>query len=410
MRFALISNSTAVYRIAIPRYISVVDAMLNPYVPGAGRRPAELVGRERQQRMWEVGISRLSVGRSAQHLCFYGLRGVGKTVLVSDLAAAAKQHGWVVAKVEADPSQSLRQSLGEALHAPLSDLAVPKIGSRLRKALKTAASFVRASYDSSGTWSFGLDLSQDPGGGADTGTLHIDLNKLVADLSTAQEGKGLAILIDEAQDLTTEEMSAICTIAHRATQETWPFLLAVAGLPSLPRMLAEARSYTERMFAYEVVGSLPDEAAAAALRQPSESEGVHWTQEAVSFLVKETRGYPYFLQQYGQEVWNTAVSAPFTLADARLGAAHGRLALDSGFFRSSWERATRAEQKYLRAMAQDGDGGSATSEIAHRLGGSLQSYGPTRAKLINKGLIYAPEHGEVAFTVPTMAEFIQRQP
>lgn len=387
-----------------------MDPLSNPYVPGAGRRPSALVGRERQQRLWEVGLSRLEAGRSAQHVCFYGLRGVGKTVLLADLTSTAHRHGWLVAKVEADPNQTLRESLGEALHAPLSDLAMPKAGARLRKALKTAASFARVSYDSTGTWSFGLDLSQDPGGGADTGTLHIDLNKLVCDLATAQEGRGLAILIDEAQDLTPEEMSAICTIAHRATQEDWPFLLAVAGLPSLPRILAEARSYTERMFAYESVGSLSDEAAAEALRQPALTEGLRWRDDAVAYLVQETRGYPYFLQQYGQEVWNAAVSGPFTLADARLGAAHGRLALDTGFFRSRWERATRAEQRYLRAMAQDGDRGSATSEVAQRLGGTLQSFGPTRAKLINKGLIYAPEHGEVAFTVPTMAEFIVRQP
>ncbi len=387
-----------------------MDPLLNPYVPGAGRRPSALVGREEQQQRWHVALSRLQSGRSAQHLCLYGLRGVGKTVLLSDLAAAAARQGWLVAKVEADPNRALRDSLADALHAPLSDLAAPKAGQRIRKALKTAASFVRASYDSTGTWSFGLDLSNDAGGGADTGTLHIDLNKLVADLSLAQDGCGLAILIDEAQDLSADEMSAICTIAHRATQDGWPFLLALAGLPSLPRILAEARSYTERMFAYDVVGSLPEPAAAGALRQPAEAKGVAWDDDAVAYLVAQTSGYPYFLQQYGQETWNAAEGSRLTMVDARLGAAHGRGALDNGFFRSRWERATRAEQRYLRAMAQDQDRGSSTATVAERLGGSLQTFGPTRAKLIHKGLIYAPEHGMVAFTVPTMAEFIARQP
>lgn len=387
-----------------------MDPRLNPYVPGAGRRPAALSGRERERQTWDVALSRLEQGRSTQHVCLYGLRGVGKTVLLSDLAASAAHRGWIVAKVEADPTRALRDLLAESLHAPLSDLAAPRAGSRIRKALKTAASFVRASYDSTGTWSFGLDLSEDAGGGADTGTLHIDLNKLVADLSVARDGSGLAILIDEAQDLTKDELSAICTIAHRATQDSWPFLLAVAGLPSLPRVLAEARSYTERMFSYEVVGSLPQAAAAEALRQPARLEGVEWEDGAVDFLVGQTRGYPYFLQQFGQETWNAAAGPGLTLVDARVGAAHGQLALDTGFFRARWERATRAEQKYLRAMSEDGDAGSTTAGVAARLGGSQRSYGPTRGKLINKGLIYAPEHGVVAFTVPTMAEFIARQP
>jgi hypothetical protein len=386
-----------------------MDALTNPYVPGAGRRPAALAGREEQQRAWSIALQRLEAGRSAQHVCMYGLRGVGKTVLLADLAATARGRGWIVAKVEADPNRPLRDSLADALHAPLSDLAQPKAGHRLRKALKTAASFFRASFDSSGTWSFGLDLSADPGGGADTGALHLDLNKLVADLSVAQDGRGLAILIDEAQDLTADETAAVCMIAHRATQEGWPFLLAVAGLPSLPRILAEARSYTERMFTYDVVDSLPADSAAEALRQPASLEGVQWHDDAVAFLVEQTRGYPYFLQQVGQDTWNVADGPPLTLTDAKLGAAHGQLALDNGFFRSRWERATRAEQQYLRVMAEDGDRGTGTSVVAQRLGGTLQSFGPTRAKLINKGLIYSPEHGVVAFTVPAMAEFIARQ-
>jgi hypothetical protein len=297
------------------------------------------------------------------------------------------------------------------LHAPLADLARPSAGARLLKGLKTALSF-KASYDASGSFSFGLDLSETPGGGADTGMLETDLSKLVSDVSGAaeEEGFGLAICVDEAQDLTPAELTAVCAIAHAAGQNGWPVLLALAGLPSLPRVLAEAKSYAERLFVFQRIEQLTGEVARKALTEPAASEGVVWTDDAVTFMVDETSGYPYFIQQFGQDTWNSAPGPVVTLVDARLGAAKGRAALDDGFFRARWDRATRAEQRYLRAMAVDGDTRSSSGEVAGRLGRGVNSFGPARASLIFKGLVFAPEHGVVAFTVPGMAGFIQRQP
>jgi hypothetical protein len=220
---------------------------------------------------------------------------------------------------------------------------------------------------------------------------------------------GLAILIDEAQDLDQTERVAVCSSAHEIGQQGWPALFALAGLPSLPRVLAEAKSYAERLFLFERIEHLESDLARAALAEPAAEEGVVWAEDALSLLVDETSGYPYFLQQFGQETWNCAGGAAITLTDARVGAAQGRAALDSGFFRVRWDRATRAEQRYLRAMADLGPNGGSTGEIAGRLGKSANSFGPARANLIAKGLIYAPEHGVVAFTVPGMAEFIRRQ-
>jgi hypothetical protein len=277
--------------------------------------------------------------------------------------------------------------------------------------LKTALSF-QASVDMTGTWSFGLDLTNSAGGGADTGTLETDLSKLARDLSGAasEEGAGLAILIDEAQDLTADELTAICATAHLAAQNSWPCLFALAGLPSLPRVLAEAKSYAERLFTYAKIEQLPDDLARDALVEPSRAEGVAWNDDAVGLILREAAGYPYFLQQFGQETWNEAPESPVTLPDARVGAVRGRAALDDGFFRARWDRATRAEQQYLRALAVDGDQGASSSEVARRLGRAPTSLGPARASLISKGLVYAPEHGVVAFTVPGMATFILRQP
>jgi len=387
-----------------------VDPVSNPYSPGAGRSPAALVGRDRELAGWSVALERVERGRTAQPVVLYGLRGVGKTVLLSDFTRTARSRNWITAQVEAGVGTSLRDTLGEALHAPLADLARPAAGRRLLTALKTALSF-KASYDTSGVWNFGLDLSDTPGGGADTGVLETDVAKLLRDLSAAaaEEGVGLAVLVDEAQDLDPAELTAICAIAHAAGQDSWPCLIALAGLPSLPRILAEAKSYAERLFVFERIEHLSGELARAALVEPAAGEGVSWDADAVDFVVEETSGYPYFLQQFGQTTWNDAPGPRLTLVDARLGAVRGRAALDDGFFRSRWDRATRAEQHYLLAMAADGDRGSASGRIAVRLGRRPSSFGPARASLIAKGLVYAPAHGVVAFTVPGMADFIERQ-
>jgi len=387
-----------------------MDPVLNPYAPGAGRKPAALVGRDEPRRGWNIALDRVELGRSNQPFVLYGLRGVGKTVLLSDFRRSANERDWIVAQVEAGGDKDLRAALGEALHAPLADLARPSAGRRLAKALKTALSF-KASYDLAGTWNFGLDLSGTPGGGADTGVFETDLRKLILDLSAAaeEEGVGLAILIDEAQDLSKPELIAICAIAHAAAQDNWRVLFALAGLPSLPRVLAEAKSYAER-FNYEKVEALDDVAAAEALTKPSAEEDVSWEEAAVASLVKASAGYPYFLQQFGQDTWNEAAGPAVTYSDARVGIAKGEAALDSGFFRARWDRATRSEQLYMRAMAADGDDASTSAEVAARLDRAQASLGPSRAKLISKGLVYAPEHGVVAFTVPGMAAFIRRQP
>jgi hypothetical protein len=388
-----------------------MDPVRNPYSPGAGRPPAALVGRDPQRDRWTVSLDRIEGARTTQPVVLYGLRGVGKTVLLTRFFKTAQDRNWIVAQVEAGAGKSLREALGEALHAPLADLARPSAGKRLLKGLKTALSF-KASYDAAGTWNFGLDLTETAGGGADTGMLETDLNKLVRDLSAAaeEEGVGLAILIDEAQELTPAELTAVCSAAHVTSQNGWSSVFALAGLPSLPRVLAEAKSYAERLFVFERIEHLTEDLARKALAEPAAIEGVAWDDDAISFVVREASGYPYFLQQFGQDTWNEASGPAIALADARVGAARGRAALDDGFFRARWDRATKAEQRYLRAMAADGDAGSSSGDVAARLGRSVTSFGPARASLIAKGLIFAPEHGVVAFTVPGMANFIQRQP
>jgi hypothetical protein len=388
-----------------------MDAVRNPYSPGAGRKPAALAARDKRLSEWRVALERIEKDRGSQPVIFFGLRGAGKTVLLSSFRESAKKRGWLTAHVEAGAGKSLREALGESLHGPLVDIARPSAGRRLIKGLKTALS-LKASYDASGTWSFGIDLSESTGGGADTGTLETDLRKLIDDLAAAadEENVGLAILIDEAQDLSPADLVAVCAVAHAAAQENWHVLFALAGLPSLPRVLAEAKSYAER-FSYHRIEALDLESAAAALIQPASDEDVSWDHNAVEEIIQASSGYPYFLQQFGLDTWNAATGTEITEADARVGAAEGRANLGNGFFRVRWDRATRAEQAYLLAMASDGDTGSQSGTVADRLGGrKSNSLAPARSKLIAKGLIYAPEHGIVAFTVPGMADFIRRIP
>lgn len=387
-----------------------MDPVRNPYVPGAGRPPAALAGRGPLVDAWRVALERLESDRGAQPLVLYGLRGVGKTVLLSEFAAAARGRDWIVAQVEGGAGTEFRAALGEALHGPVADRARPTAGARLLSALKTMLSF-KASYDTAGSWNFGLDLAGARGGGADTGVLETDLGKVIGDLAAAaaEEGTGLAIVVDEAQDLSAEELAALCALAHLAGQRSWRCAFALAGLPSLPRVLSEAKSYAERLFDYRLIEHLDAASAEQALVEPAAAEGVRWQGRALQHVLTAAAGYPYFLQQFGQETWRAGEAGSLTLADARVGVAAGLHALDNGFFRSRWDRATRAEQELLRAMAAGGGAGTPTGELAGRMGRAPSSLGPARASLIAKGLIYAPEHGVVAFTVPGMAEFIARQ-
>lgn len=388
----------------------IMDELTNPYSPGAGIRPAALVGRDNELRGWDVSLERLENQRPARSVALQGLRGVGKTVLLGEFERRASTRDWITAMVEADVEQPLRQALVQALYPTLVELAKPSAGQRVRRLLRTFTSF-SVKVGAAGTSSFGVDLSAEAPGGADTGNLRLDLTQLGRDLSAAavESGRGVALLIDEAQDLTRDEFTAVCALSHQAGQQGWPLLVALAGLPSLPRVLSEAKSYPEQLFVYREITQLTDDAAHKALAEPASQEGARWRDDAMHFVVTETAGYPYFLQEYGQATWNAAAGPDLTLTDARVGAASGQAHLDTGFYRSRWERATPAQRDYLRAMAQDDSGPSQSSEVAGRLGKTPTGLGPVRDALIKKGLIYAPEHGQIAFTVPRMSDFIARQ-
>ncbi len=391
-----------------------MDPVRNPYSPGAGLRPPELAGRDKEVSDFLVVRRRAASALSNRSVVMTGLRGVGKTVLLNELAQAAAIDGWIIAKVEADHAAgngAFREQVSIALNRSLRE-ATGSFGmmERFKRALATFRSFTLG-VDPSGRFSIGIDI--DPAAGrADTGSLETDLTDLALDLAAAarERSVGVGLFIDELQDLGADEKRAVCQACHTAGQEELPFYVIGAGLPSLPGALADARSYAERLFAYWSIDALDSDSASEALVRPAVAAGVAWNDDAVEMVISESAGYPYFLQEFGKASWDFAPGPEINLDDAVAGVEAGILSLDRGFYTSRWERATPSERDYMRAMAVDGSEPSSSGAVARRLSKRASSVGPTRAGLIHKGLIFAPEHGLIAFTVPGMADFIKRLP
>jgi hypothetical protein len=393
-----------------------MDPSRNPYSPGAGVRPRELAGRDEELDNFQVLRRRAERGLVGRSIVLTGLRGVGKTVLLNELAAKAAEDGWLVTKVEMDttgtPDRRFKYQVARSFNRSLREARARwrRGGDALRRALRTFKSF-SLTIDPSGTLSAGIEVDHAPGR-ADTGTLEVDLEELALDVAAAaaEQSVGVALFIDELQDATGEELAAIAATCHEAAQRGARFYVVGAGLPSLPGLLAEARSYSERLFDYRRLGALGYSAASQAVVVPAAAEGVEWEQKAVELIVEKSDGFPFFLQEFAKAAWDVATGPVITGADANEGVRLGITELDRGFFASRWQRATPSEREYMKAMAMDGEGPSQSGEIARRLNKKRANLlGPTRAKLINKGLIYAPEHGLIAFTVPGMAGFVNRQ-
>ncbi len=309
--------------------------------------------------------------------------------------------------VEACAGSPLRDTLARALDPVVRGLVRPAPSDRLMRAVATVSAFTMKVNATDA--SFGLNVAAEARRG-DSGDLESDLTDLIIDLGEAaqERGCGLAVLIDEAQNLTRHELEVLCATCHQGGQRAWPFLAALGGLPSLPRRLFEAKPYVERLFNYRQLDGLRDDAARQALIQAAASESVTWEDEAVSYVVEDTRGLPYFLQEYGRATWNAADGrAVLTLEDARVGASSALAHLGCGVLPRA--RSTPAQQAYLEAMAQDGAGPSQSGDVAARLGKTATGLGPSRVGLIKKGLIYVPRRGQVSFAMPAMPDFIARQ-
>ncbi len=387
-----------------------MDPVRNPYSPGAGSPPPALVGRDTQLDEIDVAVQRLAIGRSAKSLMLTGLRGVGKTVLLREFGRTAESHGWIHVPTEAAENQCFVGSMAELTRKALLRLsAARRAGKHVRRALGILRSF-------SARWNLPdgseLALSFDPiAGFADSGALNDDL----ADLFTAigklaqTQNTGVLFTIDEAQYLSQDELTSLIMSLHRINQDQLPFMIAGAGLPSLPSLAGEARSYAERLFSFPVIDNLPADEACEALRAPAADEGVYWQSDALEHIVNLTDGYPYFLQEFGKQTWDIAEGLDhITAADVEKAVPMAVHELDTGFFRARIGRATEAERAYLAAMASLGPGPYASGSVAAAMGKTTTQVGPHRDTLIKRGLCYSPRHGIIDFTVPMFDRFIRR--
>jgi hypothetical protein len=397
-----------------------MDPVRNPYAPGAGQRPPELAGRDHELSAFDVVLERIAHGRPERSLVLTGLRGVGKTVLLNQLRSAAISRGWGTGKIEARPDQSLRRPVSSALHMALRELRHPDQESMDAVLGVLKAFALRGVGGDGGTvkvrdrWQPGIDVPASSGR-ADSGDMEIDLVELLSDAAglAADVGKGVALFIDEMQDVQGDDVSAICAACHELSQQGAPLIVVGAGLPHLPAVLSASKSYSERLFRYLRIDRLDRSAADRALLAPAEREEVTFEPEALDALYAAADGYPYFVQAYGKVTWDVAAASPITAADVAMAAPVAEAELAVGFFGSRYDRATPAEREYMHAMAElGGPAGAAvsTSEVAVSLGRKPASLSPARDSLIKKGLVFSAERGQIAFTVPHFGRYLLSHP
>jgi AAA ATPase domain len=405
-----------------PHSVLVVDPIRNPYAPGAGQRPPELAGRDRELAQFDVVLERVARGRPERSLVLTGLRGVGKTVLLNALRSQAITRLWGTGKVEARPGQSVRRPLASALHMAAREIAPRhRDPSRVEAFLAVLKAFaLRDPRPLKGTargWQPGIDVPA-VRGRADSGDMEIDLVEVLSDAAelAGDVGLGIALFLDEMQDLEPDDVSALCATCHELSQTGAPLIVVGAGLPHLPAVLSASKSYSERLFRYVRIDRLDRTAADRALSAPAAEEGVTFSPDALAALYATTDGYPYFVQAYGKATWDLAPRSPVTAGDVRVAAPEAQEELAVGFFGSRYERATPAEREYMRAMADlsarvhDGhDGPVPTAGVAELLERKPSSLSPARDSLLKKGLVYSAERGLIAFTVPHFGRYLRGQ-
>ena len=386
-----------------------MDPRRNPFAPGAGTPPPELAGRSGLIEDAAVALDRIRHGRSARSMIFYGLRGVGKTVLLTTIRNQAEGEGIVVVAMEAPENRSLPAMLVPALRASLLKLdRMKQAGLAIKRALRALAGFIKPRVRYEG-FEIALDFEPEPGL-ADSGDLETDLADLIRATGEAAREHGTAIVlaIDELQYVPEEELAALISALHRASQLQLPITLIGAGLPQLLGQMGRAKSYAERLFAFVPLGALERDAAFDAIRLPLAQEDAEITDPALSAIFAETQGYPYFLQEWGKHSWDMADSSPIDERDVADASVAATAELDASFFRVRFDRLSPAEKRYLRAMADLGPGPHRSGDIAERLGVKVESVAPTRNSLIKKGMVFSPAHGDTAFTVPLFDAFMRR--
>lgn len=388
-----------------------MKALTNPYTPNAGAEPQAVVGRDDQLESFDLLLARIEAGRTEQSMIITGLRGVGKTVLLGQFRTKALAREWVVVEIEVSKNDDteFRRDVASRLRTALYELSPKaKWTDRFQHAAAVLKSFT-ISIDPHGTWSAGLDIEAAEGF-ADHSNLALDLTDVFLAIGQAasERGRGVVLLFDEVQFLKKHQLEALIEALHKMVQRKLPITMVGAGLPQIAELAGDAKSYAERLFKFPAIGDLAPTDARAALSRPAQEEGITFSTAALDAAVAITGGYPYFLQELGYAVWTVAAGPEITGDDITTAIPGYEAKLDESFFRVRLDRATELQRAYLRAMAQLGPEPQKASDVAEVMGRTSQNLAPTRAELINMGLLYTPEHGYAAFTVPQFDKFILR--
>lgn len=387
-----------------------MDPIQNPFSPGAGTPPPELAGRQNIIIKARTLFERLKAGRSEKSFLLVGLRGVGKTVLLNEIDRLSSQSGYRSIFIEAHEKKPLAALLLPPLRQLLYQLdRMENLSKKVKKGLRVLKSF--AEGNKLKYWDIELYLDIDPEiGTADSGELESDLPALLEAIADAavERKTAIAIIIDELQYLSENEMSAIIMAIHKISQKKLPLALIGAGLPQLVGLTGRTKSYAERLFDFPKIGPLERKDAFDALQAPAKEQGVEITEDALIEIMRQTQGYPYFLQEWGYQAWNIAKQSPITFADIKMATIEAIRRLDESFFRVRFDRLTPREKEYLYALSLLGNGPQRSGEIAEKLNVSPQAVAPIRNHLIKKGMIYSPAHGDTDFTVPLFGDFLQR--
>ena len=387
-----------------------MNPITNPFAPGAGTPPPELAGRDELLETIHIATERTRLGYPAKSVLMVGLRGVGKTVLLDRMRDNAEAAGLQTLRIEAPENRSLPALLAPQLRLCLLQLSRNEQAKELaQRALRGLAGFAKALKFKYEDIEVGLDFDPEPGL-ADNGDLEHDLQALLELVGSAAKiaGTALIMFIDELQYVQEEELEALIMALHRVSQRQLPVMLVGAGFPQLRGRMGRAKSYAERLFDFPEIGPLNPAAAKRAIGKPAADQDVIVEEPALDRLVEKTEGYPYFLQEWGKHAWDAAKQSPITLDDVELISKEAIAALDESFFRVRFDRLTPSEKRYLRAMAELGSGPHRSGDIAEILDRRVSSLGPIRAQLIYKGMIWSPNHGDTAFTVPLFDGFMHR--
>ncbi len=388
-----------------------MDRVRNPYSPGAGTPPPALVGRDDELKEFEVAVKRLALGRPARSTLLTGLRGVGKTVLLKEFGQISRGEGWIHQHVEATEGINLAEAVATLSRRAIFQLVpVQRLTDRGRRALGILQSFrLRWNIPDAGS----LELAIDPiPGQADSGALEDDLADLFIELGelAREHDRGVLFTIDELQYLSRDQLGALIVGLHRIAQEQLPLIVVGAGLPSLPALAGEAKSYAERLFRFVSIGSLDHAEATTALVAPALHEHVAWDRDATDLVYEMSEGYPYFLQEFGKQTWDVARGPDsIALSDVRAAMPIANDELDTGFFAVRFDRTQPAAREYLLTMASLGTGPYRSGEVARRMGKSTRQVAPIRDSLIKRGLCYSPSYGVINFTVPRFDQYVRRR-